>query len=159
MLYHYTTLLLGNYVLLANFHGADNGIFSKIFSKLIQNMASSHETSLFNIYINEIVRLDLCSDMVMIALFLRVYVVSYVAKSLLRSTNAKIAAWILVRTVAIMSPLRSKNGPQARMAVEFLVELPKLALASRARRPQATAYSRKSQRSKNSVSFQSTVQK
>ena len=57
-----------------------------------------------------------------------------------------------------MSPLRSRNGSEARIAVEFLVELPKLALVSRARRSQATAYRRKNQRSKNSVSVQSTVQ-
>ena len=35
---------------------------------------------------------------------------------------------MLVCTAAIISHLRSRNGPQARMVVEFLVEFPKLVL-------------------------------
>ena len=52
------------------------------------------------------------------------------------STSAKYTSWMAASAAALMSPLRSRNGPQARMVVEFLVELPNLPLAPCARRRQ-----------------------
>ena len=58
--------------------------------------------------------------------------VGEVLVGIIHTTNIENAAWILACTAAIMSLSRSRNGPQTRMVVEFLVELPKLKLTSRA---------------------------
>lgn len=60
---------------------------------------------------------------------------------------------------AIMSPLRSRNGPQARMAVEFLVELPKLALRPVLEDGRLWDTAQKDKIGKIQHFYQSTVQK